>query len=275
MDGLRVLVEKKVEEALTVSDQTLQQEKDVIPLKTDTGVNLETSPVEDGDPDLVECTRFLRQLCPACFGGSSFGRPLEEYVFYCFSFIGTFSSNSVLSGGDFHICTDGNFHHRHLVSGGSSIPFHDPKHIVPKSFVDETGEHIAHARKLPAKHRKSRVPDEAIDECEDAYEAANGDKKKAASGEARYDDRGWMSLVCRHDIPLFFANIDTPGEQYKFAIALILWFAKHVPKHATFSVLYDIACIIHRSCLKVRPTNHDTTNLILNICSSISFLQAF
>ena len=84
LDGLRVLVEKKVEEALTVSDQTLQQEKDVISLKTDTGVNLETSPDENGDPDLVECTRFLRQLCPACFGGSSFGRPLEEYAFFFF-----------------------------------------------------------------------------------------------------------------------------------------------------------------------------------------------
>ena len=94
-----------------MSDQTLQQEKDMIPLKMDTGVNLETSPVEDRDRDLVECTRFLRQLCPACFGGSSFGRPLKEYIFYCFSFIRIFLSNSVLSGGDFHICTDGNFHH--------------------------------------------------------------------------------------------------------------------------------------------------------------------
>ena len=71
-----------------MSDQTLQQEKDVIPLKTDTGVNLETSPVEDGDPDLEECTRFLRQLCPACFGGSSFGRPLEEYIFFVFHLLG-------------------------------------------------------------------------------------------------------------------------------------------------------------------------------------------
>ena len=84
-----------------------------------------------------------------------------------------------------------------------------------------------------------------------------------------------MSLVCCHDIPLFFANIDMPGEQYKFAIALILWFAKHVLKHATFLVLYDIACIIHRSCLKVRPANHNKTNITLNISSLISFLQAF
>jgi len=165
-----------------------------------------------------------------------------------------------LSGGDFQICTDGNFHHRHLVSGGSSIPFHDPKHIIPKSFVDEVGKNIARARKLPPKRRNPKVPDEAIDDCEDAYEAANGDKKKAASDEARYDDRGWMSLICRHDIPLFFANIDTPGEQQKYAIALILWIVKHVPKHSTFSVLYDVACVVDRSVQKVSPLKHTITH---------------
>jgi hypothetical protein len=127
-----------------------------------------------------------------------------------------------ISGGDFQICTDSNFHHRHLVSGGSGIPFYDLKHVIPKSFVDETGENIACARKLLAKYRKSHVPDKAINNCEEAYEAANRDKKKAASGEAHYDDQGWMSLICRHNIPLFFTNIDTPGEQQKYAIALIL-----------------------------------------------------
>lgn len=25
-----------------------------------------------------ECSRFLRQLCPCCFGGTSFGKPLTE-----------------------------------------------------------------------------------------------------------------------------------------------------------------------------------------------------
>jgi len=142
-----------------------------------------------------------------------------------------------------------------LVSGGSSIAFHDPKHIIPKAFVDQTGENIACARNLPAKHRSCTVPDEAIDDCEEAYEAANGDKKKAASGEARYDDRGWMSLICRHDIPLFFANIDTPGEQQKYAIALILWFVKHVPKNSTLTLLYDIGCARLRKLIGVVRTS--------------------
>jgi hypothetical protein len=122
--------------------------------------------------------------------------------------------------------------------------------------VDETGEMIKRARKSPANNgnSKRKVPDEAIDDCEDAYEAADGDKKKATVGDARYDDYGWMSLVCRHDIPLFFANIDTPGEQQKYCVSLILWFVKHVPKNATFSILYDIGCVVDRSIQKVSPS---------------------
>ncbi|KAF8907605.1 hypothetical protein CPB84DRAFT_1843822 [Gymnopilus junonius] len=169
-----------------------------------------------------ECLRSLRQLCPACFGGSTFGRDLAD-------------------GGDFQIATDGNFHHRHLVSGGQSVPFHDPKHIIPKSFIDEVGEAILKARRLPPKKQKPKVPDSAVDECEKVHDTADGDKKKVRDG--RYDNMGWMSLVCCHDIPLFFANIDTPGEQQKYAIALILWFFALVPPDATATVLYDIACI--------------------------------
>lgn len=90
------------------------------------------------------------------------------------------------------------------------------------------------------------MPDEAIDGCEESYEAAEGDKKKNHS-ENRYSDMGWMSLICRHDTPLFFANIDTPGEQQKYAVALILWFSELVPSHSTITVLYDIGCVLDRS----------------------------
>jgi hypothetical protein len=45
------------------------------------------------------------------------------------------------------------------------------------------------------------VPDEAIDLCENAYEAADGKKQKTAMDS--FDDTGIMALICRHDIPLF------------------------------------------------------------------------
>ncbi|EGO23826.1 hypothetical protein SERLADRAFT_392327 [Serpula lacrymans var. lacrymans S7.9] len=38
------------------------------------------------------CASILIQYCPACIGGTVFGRPLDE-------------------GGDIHVATDGNFHH--------------------------------------------------------------------------------------------------------------------------------------------------------------------
>lgn len=158
------------------------------------------------------------------------------------------------SGGDFQVATDGNFHHRHLVSGGESIPFHDPKHIIPKSFVDAVGDMIQNTRKSPSKNRKPKVPDSAVDECEKSHDAADGEKKKSVPNEGRYDDMGWMSLVCRHDIPLFFANIDTPGEQQKYSVALILWFFELIPSHATTTVLYDIGCVLDRSIEMVSDT---------------------
>ena len=52
-------------------------------------------------------------------------------------------------------------------------------------------------------------------------------KKKKKKSMEIYNDTGVMALICHHDIPLFFANIDTPGEQQKYSIALIehLWTA--------------------------------------------------
>ncbi|PPQ84795.1 hypothetical protein CVT26_011335 [Gymnopilus dilepis] len=185
-------------------------------------------PLQTPEPVSNECARALRLLCPACFGSDSFGR-------------------SLLDGGDFQICTDGNFHHRHLTSAGSGIPFHKPKHFIPKTFVDQVGKDIELARGRPQRVYKPKVPDYAIDECEHAFKAANGDKKKATTGNERYDDQGYMSLICRHDIPIFFANIDTPGEQQKFAVALIKWFFQFVPQHATATVLYDVGCVLDRS----------------------------
>ncbi|KAG1837541.1 hypothetical protein F4604DRAFT_1692187 [Suillus subluteus] len=138
----------------------------------------------------VQASQDLR--CPACFGGVVFGRKLEE-------------------GGDIHVATDGNFHHRHRCSAGNSPHFYDPSYFLPKAQVDST----------PKLHAPP-VPHEAIDLCENSYEAADGKKQKAAMDS--FDDTGVMALICRHDIPLFFANIDTP-----------------------VVTLYDVGCVLARS----------------------------
>ena len=43
------------------------------------------------------CAEILAQRCPACFGGTLFGRLLDK-------------------GGDIHVTTDSNFHHQHCRS---------------------------------------------------------------------------------------------------------------------------------------------------------------
>ncbi|KAG2353816.1 hypothetical protein BDR07DRAFT_1382783, partial [Suillus spraguei] len=164
--------------------------------------------------------------CPACFGGVSFGRPLSE-------------------GGDIHVATDGNFHHCHRRSAGDCPRFYTPSYFLPKSQVDSVGSRILTQRKRPPKIRASLVPDEAIDQCEHSYEAADGKKQKAAMDS--FDDTGIMALICRHDIPLFFANIDSPGEQQKYAVSLIEHLFSLLPQEATVVTLYDVGCVLSRS----------------------------
>ncbi|EEB99202.1 hypothetical protein MPER_01166, partial [Moniliophthora perniciosa FA553] len=151
----------------------------------------------------------------------------------------------VEDGGDIHIAVDGNLHHRHQTSAGNGVPFHSSKRMLDKEFVDRIGVRISEARKKPPKKRKTEVPDEVVDACQHSYQAAKGDEK---SGTLKiFDENGLMALVCRHDIPIFFASIDTPGEQQKYAVALIEKLFSMIPKHATVLGLYDIACVVDRS----------------------------
>ncbi|KAG1846399.1 hypothetical protein DFJ58DRAFT_730530 [Suillus subalutaceus] len=104
------------------------------------------------------------------------------------------------------------------------------------------------------------VPDEAIDQCETAYEAADGKKQKAAMDS--FDDTGIMALICHHDIPLFFANIDSLGEQQKYSVALLEHLFGLIPPHATVVALYDVGCVLARSLGKydILP-NHIVSHL--------------
>ena len=69
-----------------------------------------------------------------------------------------------------------------------------------------------------------------------------------------FDDTGVMALICRHDIPLFFTNIDTPGEQQKYSVALIEHLFSHIPLDANVVILYDVGCVLARSLMKVCPS---------------------
>ena len=137
------------------------------------------------------CASILIQHCPVCFGGDMFGWPIPN-------------------GGDIHVATNGNFHHWHHHSAGNSPSFYDPAYFLSKGYVDAMGAHIKKQRKKPHKICILIVPDEATDLCKTSYQAADEKKPKASMNS--FDDTGLMTLICCHDVLLFFANIDSPRE---------------------------------------------------------------
>jgi hypothetical protein len=140
-------------------------------------------------------------------------------------------------------------HHKHAKWGGDNAPLLDLQFFVNKEDVDRAGDRLEEARGKRRAGYQSRVPEKALDQCEKSFHAARGDKETKTS--EMFDDRGLVVMVCRHDIPLFLANVDTPGEQHKYAIALLERLFEHLPPQATVTAFYDIGCLIDRSIRKV------------------------
>ncbi|KAF7981457.1 hypothetical protein HWV62_33481 [Athelia sp. TMB] len=65
-----------------------------------------------------------------------------------------------------------------------------------------------------------------------------------------FDDTGLMAMVCRHDIPLFVVNIDTPGEQQKYGVALMEHVLTLLPPQATCVFIIDVGCVFDVSLNK-------------------------
>ncbi|KAI9568311.1 hypothetical protein HD554DRAFT_2205034 [Boletus coccyginus] len=164
------------------------------------------------------CLREYR--CPACFGGTTFGRPLAE-------------------GGDFHVATDGNFHHRHRCSSGDCPAFYDPAYFLSKGGVDAMA-----VRSLP-NPTPGMFPMRRSTQCEASYKAAGGNKRKADID--CYDDTGLMALICRH----------------KYAI---------LPLDATAVILYDIGCALHRTLSKDEILD---SSILKRICFSTSVMHVY
>ena len=164
-------------------------------------------------------------------------------------------------GADFIVATDGNFSQRHRKDAGDCPEFYSPEYFLTKEYVDNVGKRIVVAQGQPPKARKAaKVPDEAVDECEDGHDSGSGLTIK--TNMDHYDDGGVMALVCRHDVPLFLANIDTPGEQQKYAVSLIEHLFSLLPPTATVTVLYDVACVLDRSLNLVSVLLHSRISFL-------------
>jgi hypothetical protein len=132
------------------------------------------------------------------------------------------------------------------------------------------GERIERARKAPARSYKPSVPHEAVDECERSYDAAKGNHQADSD---RFDATGWMSLVCQHDIPLFFVNIDTLGEQQKYVIALLEHLYSLLPPEATVCNFYDVGCVTDHSIHLVSPPCHRISPIHPSLSMTSSLIQ--
>jgi Kyakuja-Dileera-Zisupton transposase len=149
-----------------------------------------------------------------------------------------------------HVCLDGNFHQKHRKASGAGHHFYVPQLFISKTQVDAVDKRLDELRKRPV--RQTNIDENyetAIDTCENSHEAANGKRVKANA--ELFDDTGIMALLCRHDEPLFVANIDTPGEQQKYSVALIEELFRHLPSHSRVCALYDVGCVLDRSRHKV------------------------
>jgi hypothetical protein len=123
------------------------------------------------------------------------------------------------SSGDIEVSKDGIFNHCHLQLAGECPHFYNPEYFISKQQVNTVGAQIeCLCKKTPWPH-KYVVPDEAIDECASSHTAGSGSNSK--TNMEKFDDGSIMALVCHHDILLFFANIDTPGKQQKYAVTLL------------------------------------------------------
>ncbi|KAF6747718.1 hypothetical protein DFP72DRAFT_821404 [Ephemerocybe angulata] len=219
-DCLRVEIERRKEAAIAAKFNRTQQQ-----IVTAGSIVAATNPAPALEPELVEAARELYARCPACFGLKVWGRSIAE-------------------GGDVHVAVDGNFNHRHLRSAGNSPKFYDPTYVLSKEKLDAAGARIEQARKRE-KPKEAVVPDTAVDSCEESHESGTGSTVKTSM--EKFDSGGLAALVCRHDIPLYIANIDTPGEQQKYAVAMLDRVLELLPPQATVVVLYDVGCVLDRS----------------------------
>lgn len=231
-DILQVHVEQQVESALQSADHHMQESRaqcsteslttEIVILHDPVSLNSSHSlpPIQTvhGSLTLGQCACILQQRCPACFAGLLYGRSSKKWVFYHVVKL-VITNPCSHSGADIQIAVDDNFNHQHLRSAGQCLWFYEPQYMLSKEQVDTIGDCIENMHKRLPKACWPVVPDEAVDECKSSHTFGSGSNSK--TNMDKFDDGGLMALVCCHDIPLFLANINMPGEQQKYVVTLI------------------------------------------------------
>ncbi|KAJ7118701.1 hypothetical protein C8R43DRAFT_1091017 [Mycena crocata] len=186
-------------------------------------------------PPLTSVTDYLLERCPLCFGGLQHDPSQLVDV---------------------------------RKNGGRDPPQTHPRSLfVAESLANQMGAHVDEVRPskklaLVRKQRrkeeeeeednyedpKLKVPRSVLDGCQSSFKAADEKREKAST--KFFDDTGIMGLLCRHDRVLWLVNMRTAGEKQYYVLLLLEMLFQHLPPNIRVGVLYDIACQLHRSCVK-------------------------
>ncbi|KAJ7067771.1 hypothetical protein B0H15DRAFT_793738 [Mycena belliarum] len=192
-------------------------------------------------PPRTRPSDYLISRCPACFGGLV--HDPSQLV-------------------DIDVCADACFTQKRRRKGGRDPPRTHPDTVfVPESTAELMGAHVEGVRQsTPRPSKKARtedvdgyegplkVPNSTLDECETSFKAADDKREKAST--RFFDDTGIMGLLCRHDRVLWLVNMRTAGEKQYYVLVLLETLFQHLPNNIRVGVLYDIACQLHRSCIR-------------------------
>jgi hypothetical protein len=196
---------------------------------------------------------YLQQTCPACFGGAAQTLKTSRYVSLCIS---TNTLSNEFDSAHVIVCLDANFTQkcRKKKYDDPACP-HPQTHFLSDNEVAEMETYVDMLRSNPSltnaekANRDKILSDEILDECEKSFTAATETAMKSSKGI--HADTGLMALLCRHDRVLWVANITSAGEKQFYAYALLKRFFEHIPESWNVGLLYDIACQMKRSMIKV------------------------
>jgi Kyakuja-Dileera-Zisupton transposase/CxC1 like cysteine cluster associated with KDZ transposases len=206
---------------------------------------------------LASPSAYLRRRCVACFGGNVAHHP------------------DLLA--DVIVSVDGNFtqKRRSPARGTDSGPplQHPDSVFVSKAELNEAEAHVeaCRSRRRPTAasndedHIESgmRVPVSVLDGCQESFKAA--DEKRTKASTTFFSDTGLMALLCPHDHVLWLANMTSAGERQFYVVALLRKLFANLPKSTTIGLLYDVACQLHRSCVKWGLLGDDFPRMIFAV----------
>ncbi|KAJ3792782.1 hypothetical protein GGU11DRAFT_653413, partial [Lentinula aff. detonsa] len=187
-------------------------------------------------PPRTRPSEYLRARCPLCFGGKSTMSDRDSSVIVCLDACFT------------HTMRDPPRQHPRTVF----IPETETK--AWEQFVEAVRPNRADWKKVSCCDQEDgfegplKVLNSVLDSCKESFTAADENRQKSST--QWFDSTALMGLLCRHDRVLWLVNMTSPGERQHYALTLIDTLFQHLPLHFTVGILYDIACTLHRSCVR-------------------------